>query len=419
MNSPAPNPPAQLTSEQLLAALDSQIEHDSARQRSEGWTRWAVWGTLALLLWKAIGIWTAKDVVLVHAAHLFILAFVIWKFLEEIIWILIPNARLQIGPPRFHLAQDSIHPMRPDFAITALQYLVILGVLFHFGIPRQWCLWVYALSAVAVCLSMFLSGVLMVGTPAFMNLQAAIFVATGIQLVSLGLSGWQIGSLLRVDLAAYTSNELRLALVLNAIAFLLSKLTTATSSEYLLNKLTQLRQHIAFGRITPAEANKLAEEFLTGVTLTQLLNPLVEKISTAEASLQALLTAAHKRLDGAQAELLAPGPGPQQALRILDEIDLKPKAVYRQVKQIRRDWTRLLINAFGIAFYAPATLPEAIKITNEVQAQLRAATQLLKAYSDRFYQMKKQTVQLVLDVQNGIPRELPYSTPRDLNQDKA
>ena len=215
-----PTTETKLTVEQLLGALDTQIKFESDSQRNEGWTRWAIWGAIATLVWITSGLWAQSGFDISRAAIASLLLFVLWKFLEELKWILLPNSRMEIGvcPTRFLPAADAIHPLRPEIMVTLIQYILIIGALAYFKLWGQWILWVYATIAFIGALVMLFSGWLLIGFPGKVSIGNIIKGLTGLQLACLATSGLQISKTIYPDVSNFSLADVRFALAANAIA---------------------------------------------------------------------------------------------------------------------------------------------------------------------------------------------------------
>lgn len=378
--------PPDLSEQQLLAALDTEIKFVADSQRNEGWTRWAIWGATAALVWIATDLWGQPSLALPQMVAVALLVFVIWKFFQEIISALLPSARIDIGPVRFRRSADIAHPLRPAIAVAILQYLLIIAALAFFKIAGQRFLWAYALTAFGISAVMLCSSAMIAGVPTRVSIRTTINVLTLIQLLWLAAAGWQLGTLIYADYRTYSLADVRFAFVLNAGAFLISRLVVAASSEHLLGKLTELRQHIAFGRMRLDDANIKTEELLTGITLAELLKPLVRAIYEEEAKLQQLLADANRVLDKAKAEMVEQRP--QEALRLLDSMGSPPTAVVQQLKRNKRAWGRFAGQAFVFALYSKESRPEIKAVTDEVKKYLEDVNTKLKACFDRYNSLK-------------------------------
>ena len=213
-------------------------------------------------------------------------------------------------------------------------------------------------------------GPLIIGFSERVSLRAAINAATCFQLLFLAFAGWQISKFISMDLGSYSLAEVRLALVLNAGTFLISRLVLAVSSEHLLSQLMQLRQHLAFGRLSLVEANGRTEALLAGVTLDKLFQPLVKSILDEERKSQAVLATAKETLDQIKMEMTASEPQPQEVLRLLDQMGSPPTSVVQQLKQNKRAWGRFAGQALGFAFFSSESKSEIKALTDQIRLQL-------------------------------------------------
>ena len=181
---PAPEQP-KLTREDLLSALDTQIKFEADSQRNEGWTRWAIWGAIAGLVWVGTDLWVQPGLNILRMVSVSLLIFVLWKFVAEGIWVLLPTTRIEVSQTRFRPAADALHPLRPELAVAVAQYLLVIGALAAFKISGQWFLLTYALVGFGGAAFMLCFGRIFIGFPEIVSLRATINVASFVQLTCL------------------------------------------------------------------------------------------------------------------------------------------------------------------------------------------------------------------------------------------
>jgi hypothetical protein len=336
-----------------------------------------------------------------------LLVFVLWKFLSEMLWILLPASRIDVGRARFRLPEDAIHPLRPELAAVGLQYLLILSSLGYFGIPGQAFLWVYAAFCLGASLFMLLFGTMAAGLPTRLDVRTTINLLTLLQMVWLGAAGFQLVSLVHSDFSSFTMPEIRLALVLNAGAFLLIRLTTATSSDHVVGKLMQLRQHIAFGRLSPAEAAKQTEALLNGVAVGEVLAPLVEVIRKEAELLGELVADANRLGEQAREHLRPPAQRPEIAFQLLDQMQSSLDKVHRQVKRIKRAWNRFFVQSVVLGFYSRDSKPEVKAIADSISARFIELGVKVKACFQNHHLLKTEANKVPQLLQNGMAPVAP------------
>lgn len=368
-----------LTSEQLVGALDAQIKFVTDSQRNEGWTRWAIWGALAALVWIATDLITRTDLAMHRAVLASCAVFVLWTLLENLVKILSPSARMHVGPARFLLFTDATSAYRPELTASGLRHLLILIALIYFRFPGQWLLWIYTIAALMVGLLIVFCGMTSVAMPVRLNLRTTFSILTAVQIAFLSAAGWQIISLIRVDLSSYSLADVRLALVLNAGSYLIIRLATATSSEHLLSQLIQLRQHVAFARLPFLQAKQQSESLLSGLELTDVLNPLVESIRKEGKELeplvirfQELINETHTRISAMRENHYDEAQNSSifaETLQILDEVEKQRARIFRKFKSLIRAKNRFDLCAIVISFYSSESRQEAKAIMDIVLAE--------------------------------------------------
>lgn len=387
--------PPTLSTQQMLEAIDTQIKFEADSQRNEGWSRWVIWGSIAALLWIAIDLWTKVNPNLFRGMLLALFVFVSWKIVENLIWFLLPDSRIEIGPIRFKSVTDTVHPLRQEMAVVILQYSLVLFGLIHFKMTGQWLLLGYALAAIGGSICAFISGVMIIGFPINLKIGTTLNISTCVNLICLIAINCQILIDVHSNHDSLTNTDVRLALVLNAIAFLMSRLVATASSEHLLKKLTQLRQHIAFGRISTFEANKQAEALLTGMTLKELLSPLIkeacseaEKLSPILAEIQQLLDHANKRST----------EQPAGALRMLDEMGSPPRSATPQLKRAKKAWNRFAMHAFVFSLYSRESRREIKEIADSTRKEIAGVEAQLRECLNRCQSLKAKVRRLASNV---------------------
>lgn len=394
------NSDPRLKKEELLSALDTQIKFEADSQRNEGWTHWAIWGAIAALIWIATDLWVQPGLEISRMVIVSLLIFVSWKFLEAIIWALLPSSHIVINSVRFRPSADTIHPLRPAIAVAVVQYALILSALGYFNMWSLCFLWAYAIVAFLGCSSMLIFDRLTIGFPEQVKTTTIINGMVFLQLICLFCTGFQIVRFAITSWATFSQADFRFALVLNSGTFLISKLVTANSTEHLLSKLTQLRQHLAFGRIPLKDAIEKSEELLTGITLEKLLRPLVNAINQEEAKLQKILLAANRSLDEANEMMNTSGQGSQEAIRLLDRMGAPPTAVADQLIENKRAWTRFAGQAVGIAIYSQESREEIKMTSQKIREKLVDVDAKLNACYTRYNELKKEACGLVAASQN-------------------
>lgn len=379
-----------LSTDQLLSALDTQIKIESETQKSEGWTRWAMWSAIAALIWVSTDLWNQENMNLARMTTVFILSFIIWKFIEAAAWCLLPSTNLNIGPMRYRPSAETLHPFRPFLAVSTGQYVFVIGTLAYFDYLNQWVLLIYSIPAALFGALLIVSSKAALGFPSKLSSKHVFDAVGAFQLTLLGLAAIQMWIQICPARSAYTLADIRLGLALTAIFFLISRLVIALSSEHQLSKLAQLRQHVAFGHIKQPEAEIKVEELLEGVTLEKLFQPLIKAINEEASKLHRLLDVTNKELDKADAQLNSPTSSPHAVLRELDKIGNPPTMIGRQLKLNKSAWAKFAGQAVVFALLSRESKKEVLAIIEKVRLPLVETDKILNACYKRFYELKKE-----------------------------
>lgn len=379
-----------LSTDQLLSALDAQIKIESEAQKGEGWTRWAMWGAIAALIWVSTDLWNQSDMNLARMATVFILSFITWKFVETGAWCLLPSTNLNIGPTKYRPSAETLNPFRPFLAVSTGQYVIVIGALAYFHYWNQWVLQIYSIPAALFGALLLISSKAALGFPSKLNSKHVFDAVGAFQLTLLGLAAIQMWIQIYPTRSLYTLADIRLGFALTAIFFLISRLVIALSSEHQLSKLGQLRQHVAFARIKQPEAEIKVEELLEGVTLEKLFQPLIKAIDEEVSKLHGFLDATNKELDKADEQLNSATPSPHAVLRELDKMGNPPTKIDQQLKWNKSAWTKFAGQAVVFALLSRESKKEVQAIIEKVRLPLVETDKNLNACYKRFYELKKE-----------------------------
>ena len=383
---PVQNPAVpNLTREELLSALDAQIKFVTDERRSTGWTRWAIWGALATLTWLATDLFSHPHLALPATALLALGIFVLWRLLDMVATLLSPSTRAIAAPTRFRIFADVISSARLELVLSGARYLLILFVLGWFGFHNIPLLWVYAAFALLFNVTVFAYGFLPFAFPSKQQ-KSSLFFENLPSLIAIIVL---LGSLIQVgvELQHFTSelnlSVVRLAIVFNAAAHLFKWLASDSTSAPLLEHLKQVRQDLAFGRISLDEASRQADVTLSGLKLTEVLHPPVSAALTRATELQSLLAglkgltidannlvAAVRENDHEKQENDRRGA---QLVRLLDRLDQELNSVSAKKAELESAVARLQISSQIIVLFSPESKQEVQSITGKVAIAITEA----------------------------------------------
>ncbi|HWY29366.1 MAG TPA: hypothetical protein VNX46_01345, partial [Candidatus Acidoferrum sp.] len=366
-----------LTKDDLLSALDAQITFITAERRSAGWTRWAIWGALATLTWLGTDLFNHPELSSPPTTLLALGIFVLWRLLEMVAAMFSPSTRASIAPNRFRVFAEVISAVRLELVVSVARYVLILFALVWFGFERVTLLWVYAVAALLFNGGVFAYGILPLAFPTkhksrviFENLPT--FVAMGVLLGAL----IQIAVELKHFSPGLNLAEVRLAIIFNAVAHLFNWLASDTSAAPLLEHLKQVRQDLAFGRISLDEATRHADVTLSGLKLTEALHPAVSAALTKAGELQGLLSCL-KELTVEADKVLADirqddqeyqvnGERGARLMRLLDQLDQGLAGVSAKKTELQNAVVKLQISSQLIVLFSPESKSEVESITAKV-----------------------------------------------------
>lgn len=379
-----------LSRDQLLDALDTQIKYEGERQRSDGWTRWALWGALGAFVWIATELCASPTLNYARMMHWALLFFVLWKVIDEVRWLLFPRTGVLPSPGRYWRSEDVVVPLRPKVAVSAAQYLLVLLAILGFAVPNQWFLGLYSCLALASSITAFFYERFFEGLPVPEKVIRPVSFLTYFQIAWLGVAGWQLAAVIYSGLEAYVIEEIRLALLVNAAAQLIIQLITLAATEHRLGKLIKLRQDFAFGRVALQDAKVHAEAVLRGATLAEIFRPLEQSVLEEAAKLSSRLAGTGQQLDQIAEELEGSPAQRAEALRSLDRMGSPPSSVREQLERNKRAWRRFAGHALAFALYVKESKPEVQALTARLRDKLTGLNDELKKCLDRYSSMRRE-----------------------------
>jgi len=242
--------------------------------------------------------------------------------------------------------------------------------------------------------------------PTGVSLKTTVITLTVVQIVWLGLACWQIGSFVHSNSGEFSVADIRLAIILNAIAFLTSRLIDLVPPEHRLSKLSDLRQNIAFGKISSAAAAADAEALLTGVTLREIMQPLINTILAEEQRMQSVVAETERALDRVERKLSSHDQLPGEVLQMIDSIGTPPTGIVRQIKNNKRAWSRFIGQTIAFTLYLPESKLEAKAIADDIREKLEDVKSKLSNCLKRYDALKTQVHLEATSAENRLIRQL-------------
>lgn len=290
-NQPAPQ---SITREQVLAALDTEINFLQAARSTTGRTGWALTLSLSALVWLGIQIWGSPNVSVRNVALLGIILTLLWNLLRNVAKSidssLVPQRPAQ---GRFFSLAPWLGAMRSTILIQGIELAVILFALFRIGTPEVLILkWYYFFGLVAVVGAFIVSYVSLPQIPATDDrspgrIFAAIFVICQ-WLARAAVAGASVLIIFKWA-ALFSKDDVRLAVILAAGGFLLNSLLAENFSATHVTAFQNTRQNLAFSRISVEEARQLSDLLrFVGNSPTQVVGSTTDSLLGAADEIRAI-----------------------------------------------------------------------------------------------------------------------------------
>lgn len=280
-----------LSREQLLEAIDCEIEAVASERTATGWTYWAIFGALAALLWVAIDCWERgfflPNNVLLLAVALSVTVDSLGSTIASLDTSLvsIPTAK-----GRFHPVARLLASARSGILFHLCRHAVTMAVLTLLEARLLWPTQAYVVLIANSGLLAFAHLLCLVPPPG--NLPGAPlspprhlrWVGSAIAVLFAALSyaappaAWGV---VWLNSGHLSPQDLRLALLCTAVLFLVSLAVESRVSTTRLNGLRTIRQNLAFARSSLSEAQTQADLLLIGGSIGQLLQPEFQELVTA------------------------------------------------------------------------------------------------------------------------------------------
>jgi len=271
-----------ITREQLLEALDTEIENVTAIQSATGWNHWVILGALAALLWLGIDTWENGHFILHNVLLLTMAITIFWRQLKM-------SAALFDSSPlpaskisnRFWSLSGLLGSTRTHILFTLVINVFFLSIVWMLKSPWVLVLKIYFIYEV-------LTDIIALGISLWDDfpeistdhkplpesfLRCIVLFTIALKYI-MCLLIWGVVWFYAPDL---TTHDLRLALLTSALLFLMSLAVETRIPTNYLQAYRAIRQNVAFGRIPLTEAKMQADMLLIGGNLDQTLQPHYQK----------------------------------------------------------------------------------------------------------------------------------------------
>lgn len=276
-NASATSPSAALTREELLEALDKDMETIAASQSAAGLNDWAILGALAALLWFALDAWEQGHFVLRNVLILTLTLTITWDWLKRMAAQLdsSPLAEVQMEN-RFLSLPGLLGTTRTNIIFGLAKKSFFLAVVFYLKSPFLLWLQIY------FCMDVF-GSILALAISYWGDLPEisrenkfipryairAGLVFTAVLPAGIGVFAWGI---VWLNAAGLTTHDWRMGLVFSALIYLMSLAVQNRISTHFLNAYKTIRRNLAYGHISLEDARNQADLLSVGGTLDQTLS---------------------------------------------------------------------------------------------------------------------------------------------------
>lgn len=271
-----------LTREQLLEALDKDIETIAASQSAAGLNDWAILGALAALLWFALDAWEQGHFILRNVLILTLALTITWDWLKRMAEQLdsSPLAEIQMEN-RFWSLTGLLGSTRTNIIFDLAKKSFFLAVVFYFKSP--FLLWL------RICFCMEVVGSLLALAISYWDdlpeisrenkylphwAMRGILIFSTVLPASVGVFAWGIVWLNAVGI---TTHDWRMSLVFSALIYLMSLAVLNRIPTHFLNAYKTIRRNLAYGHISLEDARNQSDIISIGGTLDQTLSPHLKK----------------------------------------------------------------------------------------------------------------------------------------------
>ncbi|HEX2996205.1 MAG TPA: hypothetical protein VHP14_15370 [Anaerolineales bacterium] len=287
---------SQALDQSLLSYIDHEIDYIRNEIQQPGWTLWATLGGLASLVYLLIDNFSQKQLNLITVFLLYTLA----DMLIALIRVSLPANEDPDHKGRFKLF-ESPTGYRLLFNVALSLISIVLAYKWQSSIEKQIVYsiiaWYGSLILMAVVVQFFkamTSGVQLPAGP-----KKGISISTGcifgpLLFLTVYLA-WRIINNFITHTQIFGIEELKVALILVAIVFLLGILIRIRTKSPILSSLAEIRRNYFLGAISTKEARERVEIALLGLKVSDILQKqLSEFLSTMQATHSALQTALAK-----------------------------------------------------------------------------------------------------------------------------
>lgn len=276
---------------EVIHFLDSEIELLQLKIKRQGWTNWAIMGSIATLIWLLIDILELQKY---HLYNIFLLILIVSILIDTIMFI--NSFFLSLSSDfnnKFRLSNQMLPQGRFNILLMVTRYtMLITGVKifnFKFDTISIILLYVFNGSLLFTCVILAILSFLDIPFPEnfkyknWKNYLGPIFMtATGLLLI------YKLANF--IFYKEITISDVRISLLSIAVYILIFLFFLIKKDIPLLNNLSDIRKQITFDEIPIIEATKQIDIIMTGLTLPDALQKHISSILKVASKILSNLT---------------------------------------------------------------------------------------------------------------------------------
>ncbi|MCX5847247.1 MAG: hypothetical protein NTW12_12975 [Deltaproteobacteria bacterium] len=270
--------------DQFVKYLDSEIIYLDKTLMRPGWTKWAIIGSIATVIWIIINRLDAGKY-LIGNIVIITVSISLCIDIYQIIKIFVPKINLPLHEKRFSFSTYVLGSNRAYLTLHLMRAsLVIIIIYLMSNIPSQitkYSIYISNIMQGTAILSLILCSFFMLPMPLYesknMRSKSINFILLVMLLCSIvGL--WGLIELLRVSRDSISIEDIQIPFLVYAIYYLFMLLTYCSQEYPLINKLVNIKRFLVFNKISLEDARKQAEIAITGLKISEIFQDIINEI---------------------------------------------------------------------------------------------------------------------------------------------
>jgi len=267
--------------DELIRFLDSEITHLRGEINRSGWTIWATWGAIAALAWLFLSEIQLNKYSLQSVSAIL---FVIWLLF---VFLVLSSDLINLHP----LSNELSSRFRPGYHLSrnraGLILYLVLQIYFIFVITALAPvigIWGSILAYIFISYMLFVILAVLIMNIADLPLPAVAFTRTAdkigavVVIVILAILLWSYSNYLFGSPFVTDVYDVRLALLIAALLYLIISLVTKSHGSITLDILMSIKRECIFSRIDVDQAMRQADIALSGLSAADYLEKYVSKL---------------------------------------------------------------------------------------------------------------------------------------------